>query len=402
MLPIDLQPAQFDGYPPQARKLAVAHLASLRQLPLSFLPSLLREVIEYDYKFPAERSSIDKELTTIGTFSSVQVKDWFGPFSQFTLSPQLQKFDWVNLPAQFVEQLSAYLWSTHQLDGFRKAAIDYGDRMRAATPPDPSPAQRLGIAIIGQGVASYDAPLFRNLRKHGTYFSRIKSEEGLDLILKAAAERAQAHPVPYGHWYVDGGPPANHDPLLTCVSYQRLEPVRAALLENIQAQLRRPGMGPEELRTHLARLSPSDVGLGSSTDPVLSRFQLKLLTEGSGSQIFATTFAQWTAREVLRRSQPLTLVVRFAPRQRQKPMNEMLSATQGNLELDPVGSLVDADMGAYYNWINQQRLPGAEHSSFLVWFEGHSQALAIGPGLSRGTESSTPAGLAELLKWATA
>jgi hypothetical protein len=28
--------------------------------------------------------------------------------------------------------------------------------------------------------------------------------------------------------------------------------------------------------------------------------------------------------------------------------------------------LIDADMGAYYNWLNQQRLPGVEQSSFLV------------------------------------
>ena len=76
---------------------------------------------------------------------------------------------------------------------------------------------------------------------------------------------------------------------------------------------------------------------------------LKLLTEGSGTQIFSTSFTQWAARESLRRAQPLTLLVRFAPRQRQKPMNEMLFAKAESVELDPVGSLVDGDMGAYYN-----------------------------------------------------
>jgi hypothetical protein len=99
----------------------------------------------------------------------------------------------------------------------------------------------------------------------------------------------------------------------------------------------------------------------------------------------------------LRRAQPLTLLVRFAPRQRQKPMNELLSSGQAENELDLVGSLVDADMGAYYNWLNQQRLPGAEQAAFLVWFEGHSQALAIGPSLPRGTESTTVADLSELV-----
>ena len=46
-----------------------------------------------------------------------------------------------------------------------------------------------------------------------------------------------------------------------------------------------------------------------------------------------------------------------------------------------LGSSVDADMGAYYHWINQQRLPGTRRSAFLVWFEGHSQALVIGPSI---------------------
>ena len=48
MVPSDLKAEQFAGYPPEARKLAVAHLAALQQLPLSFAPSLLREVIDYD------------------------------------------------------------------------------------------------------------------------------------------------------------------------------------------------------------------------------------------------------------------------------------------------------------------------------------------------------------------
>ena len=68
-------------------------------------------------------------------------------------------------------------------------------------------------------------------------------------------------------------------------------------------------------------------------------------------------------------------------------------------EFDFVGSLVDADMGAYYNWVNQQRLPGGEQSSFLVWFEGHNQALAIGPSTPRGTESTSAADLEQVLSW---
>jgi hypothetical protein len=139
---------------------------------------------------------------------------------------------------------------------------------------------------------------------------------------------------------------------------------------------------------------------GPPRDEVLERFEVSLLTEGSGTQVFSTSFAQWAAREVLRRAQPITLMVRFGPRQRQKPMNEMLSAAQARPEFDFVGSLVDGDFGAYYNWLNQQRLPGADQSSFLVWFEGHNQALAIGPSMARGTESTSAADLRQVLAWA--
>ncbi|WP_348263040.1 hypothetical protein P8935_00440 [Telmatobacter sp. DSM 110680] len=397
MLPRALQPENFKAYPPEARTLVLAHMEVIRQLPITFLPSLLREVIEYDFKFPREREAIDKELSTIAALSPSKANEWFEPFQAISISPKLENLDWINSPAQFIEQQSAYLWSTHQLDAFRKAATDYGNRLQSAFPLQPLPIRRLGIAIIGQGVSTYDDPLFRNLRAHGTYFTQIKPQNGLNLLLAAAATRADAHPAPFGHWYVDGAAAAEHSPLLTSVSYQAMQPMRAALLKDIQSEIKRPGMGPEELRTYLARLNPSDLGAGGGGNAVLERFKLKILTEGSGTQIFATAFAQWTTREALRRAEPLTLLVRFAPRQRQRPMNEMLSNAGGDTEIDPVGSLVDADMGAYYHWINQQRLPGFDQSVFLVWFEGHNQALVIAPTLPRGTQSSSALDLGQLL-----
>ena len=401
MLPRNLQAEQFAGYPPEAKTFAVANLRALQQLPLSFLPGLLRELIEYDFKFPAERTAIEKELANLSSLSETQINQWFQSFAQLTLSSKLEHFDWINRPAQFVEQESAYLWTTHQLDAFRKAATDYGDRLRLTMSIEPLPIPRLGIAVIGQGVTTYDGSLFRKLRQYGTYFAQVKPENGLDLLLAAVGTRAKAHPVPYGHWYVDGGQEATHSQLLTCVRYQALEPVRTALLRYMQTEIEKPGMGPEELRTNLARLSPSSLGMSPAGDAVLDRFQVKLLTEGSGTQIFSTTFAQWATREALRRAQPVTLLVRFAPRQRQRPMNELLSAGHDQPNLDFIGSLIDADMGAYYHWINQQRLPGAEQSSFLVWFEGHNQALAIAPSLPHGAASSSAIDLGSLLSLVT-
>ena len=67
--------------------------------------------------------------------------------------------------------------------------------------------------------------------------------------------------------------------------------------------------------------------------------------------------------------------------------------------MDVVGSSIDADMSAYYNWLNQQRLPGAEKSRFLVWFEDHNSALAISSCVPRGTESDSAADLGTLFAW---
>lgn len=400
MLPKNLQAGQFAAYPPQARRRAVAQVGLFQQLPLSFLPVLLRELMTYDFKFPAERAAIDRELATLAALSSAEREEWFRGFAALRLSSGLEHLDWVNQPARFVEQESAYLWTTRQMDAFSAAATAYGDRLRSLAPVEPLPMRRLGIAVIGQGSSPRGA-LFRNLRAHGTCFNQVNPDNGVERVLAAVEERARACPSPYAHWYVEGGLAASQSPSLTTVCYAALEPVRTSLLGYMRAQIARPGMGPEELRTRLAELSPADLGMRRDGDPVLDRFQVKLFTEGSGTQIFSTTFAQWAAREALRRAQPLTLFVRFAPRQRKRPMGELLSGTTDTTETDLPGSLVDADMAAYYHWINQQRLPGAEESSFLVWFEGHRQALVIAPTLPRGTQSDSAVNLSGLLQLAT-
>ena len=399
MLPSQLKPEHFNGYPPMARKLVIEKLVVLQTLPLSFLPSMLREVIEYDYKFPAERLALEKELENLAGLTAEKRAEWFVEFAQIQLSPALERFDWVNQPAQFVEQLSSHLWTTHQQDAFRKAATDYFNRLTQVVPPVEPEIPRVGITIVGQGVGASEYPLFRKLRPHGALYTRVDPKNGVETLLEFAAKRAKEHPVPYGHWYIDGGQKTTHDPVLTSISYAALEPARNLLLAKVAKQSDSPGMGPENLRTTMAALRPSDLQLDKIADPVLSRFELRLLTEGSGTQIFSTTFAQWTAREALRRAQPLTLVVRYAPRQRQRPMNEMLAVTKEFVQVDTTGSLVDADMGAYYNWLNQQRLTGAAQSSFIAWFEEHGTAIAIGRAVPRGTVSNSAVAIRQVLEW---
>lgn len=399
MTPADLKPDNFAGYPRLARQKATDEIALLRQLPAAFLPLLLRELIAYDWKFPAERKDLDHQFAYLGSRTPGELRASMAPFAQLRLSPELERVDWVESPVEFSEQLSAHLWATHQIDAFRAAAVNYVHKLNAAKAPEPLPVPRLGIVVVGRGVKANAAPLFRKLRPQGLHYTNVSPEDGVRILVGAVAARAKEHPLPFGHWYIDGG---KAEPVpeegVARVSYRALDSVRAALVFKMRKTMQPDGGGPEALRSLLARLGPEDLGMSAAEeDAVLNRFQISVLTEGSGTQIFSTTFVQWTAREALRRAQCVTLLARYSPRLGEASMTGLLAGANERPRYDPEGSLVDADMGAYYTWINQQRLPGADQARFLAWFEGGEEALAIGPGLPRGTESNEPVGLRELM-----
>lgn len=400
LTPHELSPASFDAYPPLAKQTALNHLDLFREMPTPFLALLLRELINWDYKFPAERKELERQFAYLSSISQEQRTRLFAPFAALKLSEQLEATDWVNQPATFSERLSAHLWATHQIDSFRTAAVDFFAKVSAAVPDKPPATSRLAIVTFGQGIPNNKYPLFRKLRPYGTYFRKVSAPpSGFQALIDAANARTGAHPEEFGHWYIDGGSGGTAGANLTRVSYGALTPVRARLQQKM-LQVFESGTGPEAFRSMLARMRPEDLGMHDNGSPVMSRFELSLLTEGSGTQIFSTTFVQWAAREALRRAQPITLVARYAMRQRERPMNELLTEARNTPELDPQGSIIDADMGAYYTWLNQQRLAGASEATFISWFEGGTEAVAIGPKFKRGSVSEAPVKLGDILSQA--
>jgi len=403
MRPAQLKPEHFVTYPPLARQVADRGLAVLRQLPLSFVPLLLREVIAYDWKFPAERHEVDAQFTYLGSLSPELLKQVMAGFERLTLSPALEDVDWVRSPGEFSERLSAHLWTTQQVAPFRTAAVEFLKAVRVVIPPPEPVIPRLTIVVLGQGVTENGYPLFRKLRPHGTYFTQVNPEDGWPILMQRAAARAQEHPIPFAHWYIDGGAPASPPPAgMELLAYRQLDLVRDAVVAKLRSMIL-AGAGTEARRSALMQLGPEDVGLrGEGPESVINHFKVTVLSEGSGVQFFSTTFVQWSAREVLRRAQPVTLLTRFAPRMTERSMNEALMEARKPAVLDPQGALVDADMGAYYTWVNQMRLAGADESSFLVWFENHAEALVISPSSARGAQSNRPVDLNQLLDQALA
>lgn len=403
MLPAQLTPESFASYPAEARSLAQANLDLIQQFPLVFAALLLHEVSGYDWRFPAERRMIDDQFTYLRSLSPAARDRNLHGFSLATLPPKIAQIDWLTHSQDFIDELTAYLWSAHQIGSFRDAANEYQEAWRKAIPEPAPTAPRLIIVVLGEGLKAANYQLFRKLRPYGVFFPSVGSDDALPSALAAATSRAKQFPSDFGHWYLDGGsfdsPP---DPNLSCLSWSDLKSVRAAILTRMRSVIESGHGGPEELRTLMIETTPEEVGFPTTRgDDVLGRFKISVLTEGSGTQIFSTTFVQWAAREILRRAQPYTFVIRYAPRQRQLPMNELLSDTGDRNSLDPEGSLIDADMGAFYTWINQQRLTGADQSCFVAWSEAHREAIAIGPGLPKATVSTNVATLKQILGYFT-
>jgi len=398
MEPTKLTRDDFRTYRPLAQKLACDHLDLLRSLPLVLSAVLLREVIDFDSRFPRERAAIEAQFTFLEGLTAQERGSLTKGFADLQLQSSLVDEDWVQHPQKFEEDLSAYLWASKQHDAFRIVATQFAEELAKATPPSKPLARRWVVVVLGPELRNDHYPLFRKLRPQGVYYPKVETDGGMQTILASLQKRASDVSLAYSHWYVDGGTPESNQPAdVSRFSWGQSATLRAAVLQKVQAVIDSGSGGPEMLRSIMANwaLEGSKAQFG---DSLVDQFVMSLYGEGSGTQIFSTTFVQWAAREILRRAEPVSLVARFGPRQKQRTMNQMFTPSASDTTLDFEGSLVDADFGAYYTWINLNRLPNPEMATFIAWSEAHKQAIAIGPGCPRGTEAPNSTSLSQLLQ----
>jgi hypothetical protein len=396
MKPGDLTAASFAGYGESAQALAMAHLRLLRAMPLSLLPGYLLQIREYPTLFPVEQERLRRQLDALGARPGLM-----GAFAGIAVPAAMEGEDWVGRPSQFVATFSGALWQTGQIDAYHRAAeelfaaLPAGERVPGSTPP-------MLIAVIGRGTSSSktpgDYPLFTRLRKQGLYARKVEDAGAAEALCGALLKRAKADATAYAHWYVDGGASweIGESPVQR-FTFPQLAPVTDAVLREMDRAVRE-GSGPEVLADRLRAMSPAALGLVAVTrDERMARFYVSLLTQGSGTQLYSTSFVQAAAVELVRRAQPATLLVRFAPRRKPASMNDMLEQRGQSAEMDPQGALVDADMAVYYAWLAMQHQPAGEQARLLVYAEGHGEAFVAGPGVTRGVESTTPLGMAQVL-----
>ena len=365
----------------------------LQSLPVPLAAVLMQQISRAYRLFPAERRELDRTLKFLVPPRSQTAAEAVQAFAKLRLSPELQRLDWHSDPAGFVERMTAELWSTGQIGAFRDAAkllVPSGSATESETLPL---VPRFVVIVFDRRLyaAAENPILFRMLRPYGTFFPHADEDRGMEKLERWIAARATKNPEPYGHWQVSGDI-WNESPIdpVASLSYNGLRAARQQLLAYFNTERNTASSGgPEGLRQSLLHLAPEQIGLGSINDPVLRTFAMDIFTGGSGTQFYATTFVQWTIREVLRRAQPRSVLARFTPRSEATSIDFRISHPEFEPALDGHGSLIDAEMGAYQSYVNLMRLPDAEHASFLVWHEGYGQALLIGSGMPRGAESQS-------------
>ncbi|WP_263367395.1 hypothetical protein [Edaphobacter bradus] len=396
-----LQPHDFADYPPEAREFAMSSLDTLQPLPLLFVATLLRQVSRYDWLFPPEQKEVLDQLELLkrqgpGTLQQAAIS-----FDQIPLTADLERMDWAAQPDRFSEALTAYLWSSHHMENFRTRAAEYSAKLDASRQKPSTQNPRICIVLLGKGARAEGVPLFERLRPKGTLFQNVATSDALQIALETLQGRAKQSPGPYLHWWIDGGDAVSGPDYVT-ISYNALDPVRRRVLAIMDKARTSGSDGPEGLRSLLHQVERQRTGKAhGQLDPVLDHFALELFADGSGTQIYSTTFVQWTAREVLRRAQPDTIILRYAPRQSERPLNELISGSSTSLTPDPQGSLIDANMGSYYTWLNLMRLPGAERDTWIACHEGGRQAIAVSPAMPAGTVSLQPCDLRQIVQWSS-
>jgi len=205
---------QLERYPPEARRLAGAHLPLLRTLPSAFTPLLLQQIEEYDWRFPAERSEITGQLAFLEALTPEQRRVALAGFARLRLPAHWTGRQVASAPGEYAEELSSYLWATHQMDAFREASSAFMASYSGTASDRELAAHRLGIAVIGQGVEQSSYPLFPKLYRHGTYFNNVVPANGLRILLEAVVARSMAHQDAFAHWYVEGAYPSKALPQL--------------------------------------------------------------------------------------------------------------------------------------------------------------------------------------------
>jgi hypothetical protein len=170
--------------------------------------------------------------------------------------------------------------------------VEFVALYEANVKPTPPAHPRLVMICIGQQSAQPDYPLFQKLRASGQVWTNVRTDGAAATLVNALHQRSANDPTAYAHWYVDGGRPLPEYQATNIAQllYPDLAPVNKEILA-IMISCIKAGSGSEVLHVRLAELTRHTPSAGNVTsDARMQQFVVSLLTQGSRTQIFSTSF----------------------------------------------------------------------------------------------------------------
>ncbi len=412
----------------EALSLSQQHRAVLDRLPSTFWVSNLIEFQKWPGFFEPEKAYFRALLKQLSDLSDSEFQSMFGALEGFEARTGCRGIT-ANDPEELQRRLLDHLQRRGQypqwrveIDGiFQKLQPLVEQRLYSA---DREP--RLVVILYGEGIAIEREKLWRRFREIGTrvplelpenatpeaflrglFTARLEqaSDRTSPTLFEVRQESGNAPPL--DNWIIEAGDALHalcertnangRGNFATGLSYDRLRSYRERLTNTIYSKVLSGLRSPLELAAYLKTLQvrPQE-GVSLYLDDLVLAFIRDVFLAGAGTLIINNTFVEWGAVQAIKRAQPRLLVARFGVRDKLKPFSSLLlfskprPADQIPILQDPLGSFVDAEMLAYYIWLNAEKGPPYRgRTLYLLLAEGVDEMLAVTPA-SRVSPSALP------------
>jgi hypothetical protein len=401
-------------FSPESRALLISHETILRGLPVAFRPLILRQLRAWESLFPPEQESLTRILHALARTTDSDHQTLFRALSALDV-PDTSDLDPLFDEEKTLDRCLRHFKKEGTYQTWRLAVDEAFQRLTAQAPSDDGRAPKLVFVMLGEGTAPGDtledpdrrflSYFWHYLEPLGTLFTSVTMEAAaapLVSLFRSTLNRPQIKV-----WAIETGSAlaATADAAQGAIwfSFEHLRPVLDRVTRKLADTMMAGVSGPEALYAKISDFKMEELGLPRYDDPRIRKFVEQIILQGSGALVINNTFAEWTALQALRRVEPDLLMVRFGRRRRFVPLRQLDPfqaplPESGDLPAeDPGESLQDADVLAYYIWLETRKhVRYRDRTHFLIYLEGTKAALLIGPGVKSGIRITDPVRLEDI------
>ncbi|MGO8791540.1 MAG: hypothetical protein ACLQVL_29695 [Terriglobia bacterium] len=408
------------------------------RLPRTFQPYINQEIQRWPFKFPYERTYLERVIGYLDGLSPDQFAALFQGVLQVEAKMELNSHSF-SAQEQTIEGAAVLARSPYYL-AWREEVNKVFDRIHASALAEEQ-ARMAAVARLLLLVFPKDLPLDPHALAGNWPEAQVKKldwEAGAGAGASLLEAVLRGRPQPDGKrgagfleefaarteralgdvWLIESGT-ALRDLLpgletgsegsarAILLSFERLQAFREGFLDQIKS-MRKALADADRIMDRLravdvTRWCPAEI----KGSPVIREFVRSLFLSSNGSQLFSNAFLEWGTTQAVAHARPVVVLGEFGLRMKPKPFTSVAifedPATANPMPSvpDPEGSAVDAGMLAYYTWLEMRRYPECRRTACVCLFENAPHILVAGAedfALWKEAEPISPDRLASVLR----